>query len=63
MNIETLHVLDHLQYMTKVNLKVMKIYYHFTGYLNYIRTLMGKGLLQSQIDVLLNGCLNCLLLS
>ena len=45
-----------------LNLNV-KIYHHFTDYLSYIRTLMGNGLLQRQIDVLLNRCLNCLLLA
>ena len=39
----------------------MKIYHPFIGYLSYIRTLMGKGLLQRQTNVLLNRCLNCLL--
>ena len=56
-------ILDHLQYMTKMLNLNMKIYHPFTGYLSYIRTLMGKGLLQRQIDVLLNRCLNCLLLA
>ena len=37
-------------YTLTLNLN-MKIYHHFTGYLSYTRTLMGKGLLQLQIDV------------
>ena len=59
-------ILDHLQYMTKVNINVEPEHEDlppFTGYLSYTRTLMGKGLLQRQIDVLLNRCLNCLLLA
>ena len=52
-------ILDHLQYMTKMNINVEHEHHPFTGYLSYIRTLMGKGLLQHQINVLLNRCLNC----
>ena len=60
-------ILDHLQYMTKVNINVEPEHEDLPSfywlYLSYTRTLMGKGLLQLQIDVLLNRCLNCLLLA
>ena len=42
---------------------IPQMYRPFIGYLSYIRILMGKGLLQRQTNVLLNRCLNCLLLA
>ena len=59
-------ILDNLQYMTKVNINVEPEHEDLPSFywlLSYTRTLMGKGLLQRQIDVLLNRCLNCLLLA
>ena len=62
-------ILDHLQYMTKVNINLepehedLPSFYWLPKLHIMIRTLMGKGLLQRQIDVLLNCCLNCLLLA
>ena len=60
-------ILDHLQYMTKVNINVKPEHEDLPSFYwlpKLHKTLMGKGLLQrqSQIDVLLNRCLNYLLL-
>ena len=52
--------------MTKVNINVEPEHEDLPSFYwlpKLHRTLMGKGLLQRQIDVLLNRCLNCLQLA
>ena len=58
-------ILDHLQYMTKVNINVEPEHEDLPSFYwlpKLHKNPYRKDILQRQIDVLLNHCLNCLLL-